>query len=162
MKPPGGRRRWSSPRGAPDVACNGGIGGKGTPSWRSVTASGECRKAWIYRVVFLVYVPVNDGFLVVVIDYFCGFLVDWYVISAPLKILAHPHITLMNMFHEHFSYVSTIQNIAHPHISLINMFHKHFSYVCTFQNIFTSISSIMEAGSLTQCSPFVINVPSHA
>ena len=90
--------------------------------------------------------------------------------SAPFKILVHPHITLMNMFHEHFSYVSTFQNIgtsthyfdehvsqnilvmsapfkilAHPHISLINMFHKHFSYVSTFQNIFTSISFTMKA-----------------
>lgn len=74
MKLPGGRRRWSSPRGAPDVACSGGIGGKGTPSWHSVTAFGECRKAWI---LILVYVPVNYGFLVVVIDCVCGFSVDW-------------------------------------------------------------------------------------
>lgn len=75
MKPPGGRRQWSSPRGEPDVACSGGIGGKGTPSWPSVMVSGECRKTWVFRIVFLVYVPVNDGFLVV-IDYFCSFLLD--------------------------------------------------------------------------------------
>jgi hypothetical protein len=34
--------------------------------------------------------------------------------------------------------------LAHPHITSVNNFHGHFSYVSTFQNIDTSISSTMK------------------
>jgi hypothetical protein len=62
MKLPDGLRRWSLPRVEPDVVFSGGIGGKGTPSWRSVTASGEYTKARYLGLSF--WFPVNDRFLV--------------------------------------------------------------------------------------------------
>ena len=49
-RPQGGRHRRSSPRAAPVVACSGGIGGRGTPWWRSAMASGESKKTWIFCV----------------------------------------------------------------------------------------------------------------